>query len=94
MIFKWLFLCRLEIFPLFIYIMYDAELHDIQFFDNFFFNSNVYFIFTGFGYGHPNGLHPFMLNPGWLDATYMSYAFPEFFRQQPHNPQFAKGKYP
>lgn len=37
MIFKWLFLCRLEIFPLFIYIMYDAELHDIQFFDNFLF---------------------------------------------------------
>ncbi|XP_031629349.1 segmentation protein Runt-like isoform X2 [Contarinia nasturtii] len=43
-----------------------------------------------FGYGHPNGLHPFMLNPGWLDAAYMSYAFPEYFRQQPHNPQFAK----
>lgn len=37
-----------------------------------------------------------MLNPGnlWLDAAYMSYAFPEYFRQQPHNPQFAKGKYP
>lgn len=33
-----------------------------------------------------------MLNPGWLDAAYMSYAFPEYFRQQPHNPQFAKGK--
>lgn len=55
--------------------------------------STFHFIFTGFGYGHPNGLHPFMLNPGWLDAAYMSYAFPEYFRQQPHNPQFAKGKY-
>ncbi|XP_055296758.1 segmentation protein Runt-like [Sitodiplosis mosellana] len=43
-----------------------------------------------FGYGHPNGLHPFILSPGWLDAAYMSYAFPEYFRQQPHNPQFAQ----
>lgn len=57
--------------------------------------KNVSINFPGFGYGHPNGLHPFMLNPGWLDAAYMSYAFPEYFRQQPHNPQFAaKGKYP
>ncbi|XP_031629465.1 segmentation protein Runt-like isoform X2 [Contarinia nasturtii] len=39
-----------------------------------------------FGYGHSNGLHPFMMNPNWLDAAYMSYAFPEYFRQQPHSP--------
>lgn len=49
--------------------------------------------FTGFGYGHPNGLHPYMLNmPGWIDA-YMSMNYYEYFRHQPHNPQFAKGKY-
>lgn len=49
--------------------------------------------FAGFGYGHPNGLHPYMLNmPGWIDA-YMSMNYYEYFRHQPHNPQFAKGKY-
>lgn len=34
-----------------------------------------------------------MLNPGWLDVAYMNYVFPDCFRQQPHNPQFPKGKY-
>lgn len=51
-----------------------------------------YDLFSGFGYGHPN-LHPFMLNPGWLDMAYMNYVFPDCFRQQPHNPPFPKGEY-
>lgn len=54
---------------------------------------NMIYFFPGFGYGHPNGLHPFMLNPGWLDVAYMNYVFPDCFRQQQHNPQFPKGKY-
>lgn len=79
----------------FFVIFYDL----IKFFPEIFFcfvractkNQQFYFV-SGFGYGHPNGLHPLMFN-GWLDAAYMSYTFPEYFRQQPHNPQFAKGKY-
>lgn len=26
--------------------------------------------------------NPFLLNPGWLDAAYMSYAWPDYFRTQ------------
>lgn len=35
--------------------------------------------------GHPGGFGPFgMLHPQWLDAsTYMSYAWPEYFRRTP-----------
>lgn len=38
------------------------------------------------------GINPFLLTPGWLDAAYMSYAWPEYFRagrpgmQPPHIP--------
>uniref|UniRef100_A0A8D8QBV2 Segmentation protein Runt n=1 Tax=Cacopsylla melanoneura TaxID=428564 RepID=A0A8D8QBV2_9HEMI len=43
--------------------------------------SNFHFI-PG---GHPGGFGPFgMLHPQWLDAsTYMSYAWPEYFRRTP-----------
>lgn len=34
-----------------------------------------------------------MLNPGWLDAAYMNYAWTDYFRHQPHHPALAKGKY-
>lgn len=45
-----------------------------------------------FAYGHPGGFNPFMLNPGWLDAAYMNYAWTDYFRHQhqPHNPALAK----
>lgn len=56
-----------------------------------FYLLNRYSIFIGFGYGHPNVLHQYMLDPRWLDAAYMTYAFPEYFRQQQHNPQFSRG---
>ncbi|KAJ8916782.1 hypothetical protein NQ315_005787 [Exocentrus adspersus] len=39
----------------------------------------------GYGYGLsglPGGLNPFLLNPGWLDAAYMSYAFPDYLRHR------------
>ncbi|XP_055633297.1 segmentation protein Runt [Toxorhynchites rutilus septentrionalis] len=35
-----------------------------------------------FAYGHPGAFNPFMLNPGWLDAAYMNYAWSDYFRQQ------------
>lgn len=50
-------------------------------------------IFTGFGYGHPNGMHPMMMNAGWPDAAYLTFANSEFLRQQAQNPQFAKSKF-
>lgn len=71
---------------------------------------NYFFLSTGFfadyAYGHPGGFNPFMLSPGWLDAAYMSYAWPDYFRapqqqqqQQPqppttpsHHPGLSKGK--
>ncbi|XP_055710558.1 segmentation protein Runt isoform X2 [Phlebotomus papatasi] len=37
-----------------------------------------------YGYGHPGGFNPFILNPGWLDAAYM-YAWPDYFRHQTHH---------
>lgn len=50
--------------------------------------------FPDFAYGHPGGFNPFMLNPGWLDAAYMNYAWTDYFRHQhqPHHPALAKGK--
>lgn len=61
---------------------FELELQNIFFFISNISNQFSYFS-PGFGYGQPNGLHPFMFNPGWLDAAYMSYGFPPF----------AKGKY-
>lgn len=52
-------------------------------------------IITDYAYGHPGGFNPFMLNPGWLDAAYMNYAWTDYFRHQhqPHHPAMAaKGK--
>lgn len=37
--------------------------------------------------GLPAGFNPFLLNPGWLDAAYMSYAFPDYFRHRTANIQ-------
>ncbi|EAT42279.1 AAEL006167-PA [Aedes aegypti] len=34
-----------------------------------------------FAYGHPGAFNPFMLNPGWIDAAYMNYAWSDYFRQ-------------
>lgn len=34
------------------------------------------------GMGLGGGFNPFLLNPGWLDAAYMSYAWPDYFRNQ------------
>ncbi|XP_070502226.1 segmentation protein Runt [Chironomus tepperi] len=44
-----------------------------------------------YAYGHPGGFNPFMLNPGWLDAAYMNYAWTDYFRHQhqPHHPTMA-----
>ncbi|XP_060522205.1 segmentation protein Runt [Cylas formicarius] len=55
-----------------------------------------------FGYGMPGlpgAFNPFLFNPGWLDAAYMTYAWPDYLRQRtnPILPQnnlhgaFAKG---
>ncbi|KAK9883384.1 hypothetical protein WA026_001559 [Henosepilachna vigintioctopunctata] len=38
-----------------------------------------------FGYGTPGmpgSFNPFLLNPRWLDAAYMSYVWPDYFRNQ------------
>lgn len=50
--------------------------------------------FPGYQYGYglsglPGGFNPFLLNPGWLDAAYMSYAFPDYLRHRtnPMSPQ-------
>lgn len=57
-----------------------------------------------YGYGIPGfpaGFNPFLLNPGWLDAAYMTYAFPDYLRHRPNNipqtnpnmhPSMMKGK--
>ncbi|CAG9857304.1 unnamed protein product [Phyllotreta striolata] len=37
-----------------------------------------------YGYGMPGipgSFNPFLLNPGWLDAAYMTYAFPDYLRR-------------
>ncbi|XP_044759304.1 segmentation protein Runt [Coccinella septempunctata] len=49
-----------------------------------------------YGYGLPGTFSPFFLNPGWLDAAYMTYAWPDYFRrsnmQQPNvHPSLVKG---
>ncbi|KAB0793210.1 hypothetical protein PPYR_12830 [Photinus pyralis] len=39
-----------------------------------------------YGYGIPGlpgAFNPFLLNPGWLDAAYMTYAWPDYFRTRP-----------
>ncbi|XP_047535508.1 segmentation protein Runt [Vanessa atalanta] len=33
-----------------------------------------------YGYGHPGAFNPFLLNPGWLDAAYLNYAWADYFR--------------
>ncbi|XP_059052591.1 segmentation protein Runt-like [Achroia grisella] len=33
-----------------------------------------------YGYGHPGAFSPFLLNPGWLDAAYLNYAWVDYFR--------------
>ncbi|NP_001104821.1 runt [Bombyx mori] len=33
-----------------------------------------------YGYGHPGPFSPFLLNPGWLDAAYLNYAWADYFR--------------
>ncbi|CAH1116239.1 unnamed protein product [Phaedon cochleariae] len=43
-----------------------------------------------YGYGLPGlpaGFNPFLLNPGWIDAAYMSYAFPDYLRRSANMPQ-------
>lgn len=35
---------------------------------------------TDYGYGHPGAFSPFLLNPGWLDAAYLNYAWVDYFR--------------
>lgn len=38
--------------------------------------------FIGYGYPHPAAFNPFMLNPAWLDAAYMTYGYADYFRHQ------------
>ncbi|CAH1996581.1 unnamed protein product [Acanthoscelides obtectus] len=41
-----------------------------------------------YGYGIPGlpaGFNPFLLSPGWLDAAYMTYAFPDYLRHRSTN---------
>lgn len=41
----------------------------------------IYFsVVAGYGYGHPGAFNPFLLNPGWLDAAYLNYAWADYFR--------------
>lgn len=42
----------------------------------------------------PAGFNPFLLGPGWLDAAYMSYAWPDYFRpaRPPQHPAIVKGE--
>ncbi|KAL5275006.1 run family protein [Megaselia abdita] len=47
-----------------------------------------------FGYPHPGAFNPFMLNPAWLDAAYMTYGYADYFRHQAvaaavHHPSLA-----
>ncbi|XP_037933148.1 segmentation protein Runt-like [Teleopsis dalmanni] len=48
-----------------------------------------------YGYPHPGAFNPFMLNPAWLDAAYMTYGYADYFRHQAaaavHHPALAKG---
>lgn len=58
---------------------------------------------AGYQYGYgipgmPGGFNPFLIGPGWLDAAYMTYAWPDYFRsrpagpaQQPVHPSLVKG---
>ncbi|GLV34613.1 runt [Carabus blaptoides fortunei] len=41
----------------------------------------------GMGMGLPGGFNPFLLNPGWFDAAYMTYSWPDYFRTQRQPPQ-------
>jgi hypothetical protein len=49
--------------------------------------------FPGYGYGHPGGFNPFLLNAGWLDAAYMNYAWSDYFRVQQTHPLLSKGEW-
>lgn len=65
-------------------------------------------LFTGYQYGYglpglPGGFNPFLLNPGWLDAAYLStYGWNEYFRtrnvtlpqQNIHQPPLVKATSP
>lgn len=37
--------------------------------------------------GLPGGFNPFFINPGWIDAAYMTYAFPDYLRRTANIPQ-------
>ncbi|KAJ2945712.1 hypothetical protein O0L34_g554 [Tuta absoluta] len=43
-----------------------------------------------YGYGHPGAFSPFLLNPGWLDAAYLNYAWADYFRP-PQTATLVKG---
>nr|AAB52378.1 runt [Drosophila pseudoobscura] len=49
-----------------------------------------------YGYPHPGAFNPFMLNPAWLDAAYMTYGYADYFRHQAaaqaavHHPALSK----
>lgn len=49
-----------------------------------------------YGYPHPGAFNPFMLNPAWLDAAYMTYGYADYFRHQQaaaaavHHPALSK----
>ncbi|ALC49777.1 run [Drosophila busckii] len=51
-----------------------------------------------YGYPHPGAFNPFMLNPAWLDAAYMTYGYADYFRHQQaaaaavHHPALAKSQ--
>lgn len=42
--------------------------------------ANFFSFVTDYGYGHPGAFSPFLLNPGWLDAAYLNYAWVDYFR--------------
>lgn len=44
-----------------------------------------------YGYGHPGAFSPFLLNPGWLDAAYLNYAWADYFRPPPQAAALVKG---
>ena len=55
----------------------------------------LYCPLLGYGYPHPGAFNPFMLNPAWLDAAYMTYGYADYFRHQAaaavvHHPALAK----
>lgn len=53
-------------------------------------------LLLGYGYPHPGAFNPFMLNPAWLDAAYMTYGYADYFRHQQaaaaavHHPALSK----